>query len=426
MREEFRAVPFQDPAAAGRRLDAILNEARPRLADDLAAVLAKTANPDVALTRLERFLDAGLTRRTHIDLMEAAPSYADMLLTLLDQSHHLTDILCRNPGYMAWLWEEAELERARSRQELTDDLLDQIRTFDSFEARSQSMRRFKRREILRVAARDIVRHMPLESVTEDLSNLADAAIEAAIESALPDLIARHGAPGLGDTDTPAAFAVLALGKLGGRELNFSSDVDLLFLYSGEGTTAGGASGPVGNDEFFQKLGTRVVKALSEVTDEGRVFRVDMRLRPYGRIGPLAVGLDAALYYYESAGQAWERQALIKARPAAGDLALAQQFIERTRPFVFPRYFDDDTLEDIRQIKQQAEAHVHDKGQTHTEVKLGRGGIRDIEFTVQVLQLLNGGRLEDLRTANTLEAIKALERHAILTPFEADTLAGNYV
>ncbi|MCP4643400.1 MAG: bifunctional [glutamate--ammonia ligase]-adenylyl-L-tyrosine phosphorylase/[glutamate--ammonia-ligase] adenylyltransferase [bacterium] len=421
----FEEVGFKDDDAAVAALEPLLEEGRPHLATHLAHALSEAADPDTCLVRLVRFLESCLSAHSHLDLMNAAPTYTRMLLTILGQSHYLTDILCRNPEYMSWLWDEASLDEARPRDELADEIVTQVCAFDRFEAQCQTMRRFKRREILRIATRDIFRRMSLASVTEDLSNLADASLEAAIEGSQSDLLRRFGAPKAPSGDT-AGFAVLAMGKLGGRELNFSSDIDLIFLFSDEGTTEGGSSGSVTNGEYFHKLGERVIKAMSELTSEGYVFRVDMRLRPYGRVGPLAVSLDNALEYYETVGQAWERQALIKTRPAAGDLDLGQAFIDKARPFVYPRYFDDETLEDIRQIKQQTEAQIAEQGQTGTEVKLGRGGIRDIEFAIQMLQLLNGGRFEDLRTPSTLQAIPALARRSLLTAFEADTLASNYV
>lgn len=426
MREEFAQVPFRNPAAAEQRLTALLENERPRLADHLAAALAECPDPDLALVRLERFLAASLMPQVELDLMAAAPRYARLVITVLVQSHFLTDIVCRNPEYMLWLWEEADIENTRPRDDFIREALHIIDTFPTFETRLDALRRFRRREILRIAARDIVAHCPVASVADDLSNLADAAVEAAILAAQRDLLPRFGAPRAGESDREVGFVAIGMGKLGARELNFSSDIDLVFLYAEDGETAGGESPAISNAEYFHKLGERVIKMLSEQTAEGAIFRVDMRLRPHGRMGPLAVDVETALRYYEVEGQAWERQALIKARPIAGDIALGEYFVERTRPFVFLKYFDDETLEDIRNIKRQMEAQIAQRGETEIEVKLGRGGIRDIEFTVQVLQLLNGGRVPELRVAPTLRAIRALGEHAILKPLDAQALASNYV
>src|SRR5690606_1901230 len=163
---------------------------------------------------------------------------------------------------------------------------------------------------------------------------------------------RHGAP-MAD-GKPVSFVILGMGKLGGRELNFSSDIDLVFLYSAEGETTGGRDRAVTNGEYFHKIGERIIKTMSDITADGHVFRVDMRLRPHGKTAPVDATVAPALEYYERVGHAWERQALIKSRPVAGDLDLGESFVDQTRPFVFPRYFDDETLEDIRALKQQVE------------------------------------------------------------------------
>lgn len=427
MNEALRDIPFSEPARAETILTGLLTPDRPGLEGHLSKYLAECHDPYTALVRLERFLaESGEPDRV-LDTMASETRFTQLVMTIFGQSHFLTDIVCRYPAYMLWLWNDAALNEARLRDEMLADLREGMADCADFEARNQWLRQFRQREMLRIGVRDLYTHASIPSVTLDLSNLADAALQAALESAQSHIEPRYGAPREHDPggDKPAAFVIVAMGKLGGQELNFSSDIDLLFVFSDDGETSGGRSGAVSNAEYFHKLGEFIIKAMSDVTAEGRVFRVDMRLRPHGRSGPLAVNLEGALHYYQHQGQAWERQALIKARPAAGDAALGQAFIEETRPFAFPRYFDDATLEEIRNVKQQMEAQVHTQGRTDTEVKLGRGGIRDIEFTVQMLQLLNGGRNPKLRTPNTLEAIRQLGLHDILRPFQADTLARNY-
>ncbi|HOZ47987.1 MAG TPA: bifunctional [glutamate--ammonia ligase]-adenylyl-L-tyrosine phosphorylase/[glutamate--ammonia-ligase] adenylyltransferase [Candidatus Hydrogenedentes bacterium] len=429
MHPSFERIPFREPAKAAKDLDTILEGDTGSLEEGLAEAIRDVADPDSVLVRMERFLCAAATPQIQRDLMCSTPRYLHLLCTIFDQSHYLTDIVLRNPGYTLWLWEEAPLGRAMTREEVVAELGVQVAAFDTFGARCASLRRFKRREFLRIATRDIFEYEPLASITEDLSNLADAMLDVAIRCGEDDLRGRFGEPISRDSEGVVAktrFAVLAMGKLGGRELNFSSDIDLVFLYSDDGETTGGTSGRLTNAEYFQRLCERVISAISEQTAEGHVFRVDVRLRPHGRVGPLAVTIDSALRYYEQAGRAWERQALLKIRPSAGDRAFGEEFIERTRPFVFPRYFDDETLEDILDVKRQTEARIAERGVVETDVKQGRGGIRDIEFTVQMLQLLNGGRVADLRAPSTLGAIRALGDHGILSTFEATTLESNYL
>jgi len=424
MRPEFAGLAFRDVESAEKRLDVVIGNEDRAAAENLAAALSEIHDPDKALLRLEHLFEIVRSQGLQRDLLGGAPRYARMLASIFSQSQFLTDIAFKNPEYLLWLWEETDLDRPRSRTERIGELQAQLAAHNSFEARCRSMRRYRRREILRIGVRDLFSHAPIPSITEDLSNLADAVLEAALASAAPEVSRRYGEP-IGQSSSPATFAVLALGKLGGRELNFSSDIDLLFLYSEDGETRGGAMGQTSNGEYYQKLGERLIKALAEQTEEGHIFRVDMRLRPHGKTAPLAISLETAADYYGSFGRAWERQALIKTRAAAGDLELGNRFIEQTRPFVYPRYFDDETLEEVLDIKRQVEAQAGKRGQFDTDVKLGLGGIRDIEFTVQMLQLLYGGRIASLRHANTLDAIAALGDAGLLQPLEATALAHNY-
>lgn len=421
-------IVFAEPEASRQRLDRLVERGEPGLKKNLIRALRESAEPDSVLKALERFLQETEHPEAVLNRMAREIPYTRLLTTMFDQSHYLTDILCRRPEYESWLANEAEFDNARPSNEMAAEMVEWLEGCQSLDECGRAMRRYKQREILRIAAREVFVHVPLTSLTEDLSNLADAALEVAVRAGLRELERRYGKPvvheGSGET-REVGFVVIGLGKLGGRELNFSSDIDLLFLYSDETETTGGSSGAVSTLDYFHKLGEHIIKLVSEQTAEGHFFRIDMRLRPYGRSSPLAISLARALEYYSGYGQAWERQALIKARPSAGDAALGERFIEQTRPLVFPRYFDDETLDAIRQIKQQTEALVAERGEAGIEVKLGRGGIRDIEFTVQMLQMLNGGRMPDLRTGSTLDAITALGLRGHLSPFEADSLASVY-
>ncbi|NIA13640.1 MAG: bifunctional [glutamate--ammonia ligase]-adenylyl-L-tyrosine phosphorylase/[glutamate--ammonia-ligase] adenylyltransferase [Nitrospiraceae bacterium] len=433
MTNEFANVAFEDPQAAEQRLGAILTPEHPELTAHLADALAHCAGPGAALLGLDRFLEAAAEPDEERRRMAAESRYTHLLCTIFDQSQMLTDIVCRHPQYMQWLWEEADLENALPRERMIAEMYEWAAGCPTSEEGGLAMRRFRQREILRIAVRDIYCAASLVSLTEDLSNLADAALETATRITYPDLERRFGKPMWTDADgtlREAGFVVIGMGKLGGRELNFSSDIDLMFLFSADGETTGSSSSSdeastISNLEFFQKLGERIIALVSLQTEEGFIFRVDMRLRPHGRMGSLATPLHSALDYYGRYAQCWERQAMIKARPVAGDLELGRCFIDETRPLVFPRYFDDETLEAIHQTKLQTEAQTAGRMETDIEVKLGRGGIRDIEFTVQMLQMLNGGRMPELRTVNNLQAIEALGRRAHLRPFEAAALASNY-
>jgi glutamate-ammonia-ligase adenylyltransferase len=213
-----------------------------------------------------------------------------------------------------------------------------------------------------------------------------------------------------------------MGKLGGCELNYSSDIDLIFLYDGEGKTNGPR--PVNNQEFFEHLARELVRLLTENTELGMVYRVDLRLRPEGQRGPMVMGLPAMLTYYDVRGRTWERQAYIKARPVAGDLELGKQFLAQLSSWIYGRYLSRADIGGIKALKRRIEQNVHGDDQAR-DVKVGHGGIRDIEFVIQFLQLLNGGDLPQLRTGNTLEAMARLEQCGCLTNQERVLLGENY-
>ncbi|HNR36650.1 MAG TPA: hypothetical protein PKO36_15830, partial [Candidatus Hydrogenedentes bacterium] len=357
MNEAFAAIPFADRTAAQQRIAALFAASPAEWEESLAAAMEGASDPDTVLVRLQRFVECHPDPPKEVARMGSEPRYARLMCTLFDQSHFLTDILCRWPEHAAWLFEEADLNTTPSRSALVDDLSAQMAGCESPDQAARILRVFRQREILRIATRDIVARASVASLTEDLSNLADASLETAIRFSTRRLEERFGTPmaGLdGEAARPVSFVVIGMGKLGGRELNFSSDIDLVFVYSEDGQTTGGSEDAISVAEFYQKLGEHIIRLISDPTPDGYVFRVDMRLRPHGRLSPLANSLDSTVYYYGEYAQAWERQALIKARPVAGDMALGERFIEGTRVFAFPRYFDDETLDAIREIKLQME------------------------------------------------------------------------
>src|SRR4029453_201814 len=206
------------------------------------------------------------------------------------------------------------------------------------------------------------------------------------------------------------------GKLGGAELNYSSDVDVLFLH-GEGGEAA--------QEAAVRTASRLIAGLAGPASEGVALRVDPNLRPEGRAGPLSRSLDSMLEYHERFAPPWERQALLKARPVAGDDALGRRFVEGVAPFVFPAVLPASAIEDVRASKARIEEHVRARGKERSELKRGRGGIRDVEFAVQLLQLVHGRREPSLREPNTIRALSALAEEGFVAPDDAEALAGSY-
>jgi glutamate-ammonia-ligase adenylyltransferase len=405
---------LRDIAARGgseELLDSLLTQ--------LDQLLPQCPDAGMALTNLERFIAASRDPATALAGLRRSPRMTEALLQLFSTSHYFSELIIRDPSVMEWLRSGAE---RRDRDGLFELLWARIQAEPDEDAQRLEIRRFRHRQMLRIGYNDIVRGLPLEIITQDLSNLAEACVEAACRIARGRAVARHG-EARGPDGRPLRFVVLALGKLGGAELNYSSDIDLIFLYESEGQT----SGPrvVSNAEFFARMGGEVIRLLSDHTPLGQAYRVDMRLRPEGDQGPLARSLASTVGYYETAGRTWERQALIKCRPIAGDLVLGREFLSAIAPFVYRRYLGAAEIGEIKAMKRRIEARTHSAGGDEVEVKTGHGGIRDVEFVVQFLQLLHGGADPSVRHPNTLVAIERLEYVRCLAPEERGVMEDTY-
>jgi glutamate-ammonia-ligase adenylyltransferase len=425
-RSLLRSWRLRDPERGWRNLtglaEALSLDGLRELCTPLGRLLPRCPDPDMALNNLERFLanPAGLSGLSV--LLENRARLLEILLHLFSTSQTFSDLLSLNPDYLDML--RVPLRRSPSKEELQAQLQAEVDAAYEDSAVLRAFRRFRQRQMLRIGANDIIRERPLEEITRDIAHVADVAIEVALTVALRHVSKRFGQPCTED-GRPVTCVVLALGKHGGEELNYSSDIDLMFLYSDEGTTQGKRITSVGNDEFFARVVTEVVRLLSSHTDRGHAFRIDLRLRPEGHRGPLARSLASTLAYYDAMGRTWERQALIKVRPVAGDLALGQRFLQAIESFVYRKYLSFAEINEIKAIKRRIEHKTNQAGTSSTEVKTGRGGIRDIEFTIQFLQLLNGGELPQVRQRNTLLALSALERVGCLTDQEYRVLDDAY-
>jgi glutamate-ammonia-ligase adenylyltransferase len=350
-------------------------------------------------------------------------------LTLAAWSPLLATTLEQTPEYLGWLARERADARVRTTEELGESLARFALTHSQL-APQVTLARFRRRELLRVYLHDIRHATNLVETTEELSNLADAVLRHALSLARQELENLYGTPQCTDKrgrKTPASAVVVALGKLGSRELNYSSDIDLLFLYSGDGETSdAGERGAVTNREFFCKLAERVARIVgSPAAGEGAAYRVDLRLRPHGRDGALAVSLAEALNYYRTSAHAWELQALIRSRASAGPAALFARFGEGVRERV---YRLDQTvaqaLADVRLAKQKID-RFHAEDASGFNVKLGRGGIREIEFVAQALQIAHGGRDPWLQAPHTLISLGRLADRGLIHERERSELSDAY-
>lgn len=434
---------FTDCLRADANIQAMAGEPRSRevlagLLPDLLDAVADTADPDQALTHWERFLQTAGNRVQLLQYLASARRMLDMLSTLFGNSPYLAQTLIRDPVLVYWLAEEQVLTRRPSRHDLECALAAMLRNVTAQELKLDAVRRFKRREMLRVGVRDLLRLTSVPDTTKALSELASVTIQAAYEIVEGDLQRRYGTPMHRDRTgkwMKTGFAVIGMGKLGGAELNYSSDVDLIYVYtSDEGYTRPlkgqrqGASIP--NEEYFEYLARDLTRALIEHTQEGTVFRVDLRLRPEGTVGSLAGSLARYQQYYRTRGQGWERQAMLKAWPVAGDAAAGADFLSMIRPFVFGALKGSDRqaeiIEQVKRMKSMIDEKMADRGHERRNVKLGIGGIREIEFLVQAVQMLHGGRRRSILDRNTLGALDRFKRQGLLSETEWVGLTNAYV
>jgi len=401
-------------AAAGVTLDLLAG-----ICDQLSQVLARCPDPDMALNNLDRFVAQARNPLSIGTLFERDSTALPTLVQIFSTSQHFADLLIADPEGLDLLrlTEGAPV----ARQMLVEDLVAEISALEHEQTVLRSLRRFKHRETLRIAYGDIIREQSLQTVTAQISYLADAILEGALRAAWRKIRGQRGDP-IGPDGRTARFVILGMGKLGGCELNYSSDIDLIFLSDGEGKTDGRR--PVSNHEFFELLARELIRLLAENSELGVAYRVDLRLRPDGQRGPMVMDLPAMLTYYDVRGRTWERQAYIKARPVAGDLELGNQFLAQLSPWIYRRYLSRADIGGIKALKRRIEQQVRGDDQVR-DVKVGHGGIRDIEFVIQFLQLLNGADLPELRTGNTLDAMARLEQCGCLTNQERVLLGENY-
>ena len=338
------------------------------------------------------------------EVFRREPLRREQLARLLCQSRFVFRECERHPGLLPDLLGSGDLGRAYG----ADEYLERTRAAlggATAEADVMSaLRALRRREMLRILWREQCALADFEATTAELSALASAAIDVALETAHAELALKHGEP-IGEiSGTAQRMVVIGMGKLGACELNLSSDIDLMFAYPEQGETAGERS--LSNREFFVRVGQRVIKSLDTVTRDGFVFRVDMRLRPYGDSGALALNFDAMELYYQDQGRDWERYAMIKARVVAGDRAAGDALLATLRPFVYRRYIDFSAIESLRQMKAMISREVARRGQAG-DVKLDAGGIREIEFIAQSFQLIRGGREPRLQERSLLAVLQTL-------------------
>ncbi|MEO2166524.1 MAG: bifunctional [glutamate--ammonia ligase]-adenylyl-L-tyrosine phosphorylase/[glutamate--ammonia-ligase] adenylyltransferase, partial [bacterium] len=370
------------------------------------------ASPELAVARAAD-LDGGLQS------VAALTRDAQIaLFAVLGGSAHLSRILIRDPDWSQWL------ARNMAGSEPMPEL-DAAELLAVPEQSAALLRRWRQRSMLRIATRDLWGMAPVRETLVELSEMAERAITVATRLARAEVEREHGL--IFDVQgRPARFVVLGLGKLGARELNYSSDVDLVFIHDGGGQESrGGPKGGLEARAFFTRMAERITRLLSEVQDEGFVFRVDLRLRPDGRNGPLTTSREATLQYYETYGQSWERAAFFKARPVGGDLELGVELLTELASFIYRHALDYSMIADLENMKAQVEGEARRRGDVERDVKLGPGGIREVEFFAQSFSMVHGGLDPRLREPGCLALLGVLEEVGHLPAAEAAALGAAY-
>jgi len=405
-------IAFRDAEHAPERFERLASGMREAYRVRLRSLLAASPDPDQALLYFERLQQQ---RPEAFERLAAAQAGLHLLAAVFANSAFLSEAVIAHPEWAEQLLASGDLHRDFHAEAYSEQLENELAAEAEGAPSPLTIALFRRRQLLRIAARDAMGLCTLPEVTADLSNLADAVLSATCRRVHADLAARHGEP------EGSEFCIISLGKLGGAELNYSSDIDLMFLYSRNGETRGPAR--ISNKEFYRRLASGVTQVLSTYTPAGPAYRVDLRLRPDGRLGEVAISLDAAKQYYGSRARDWELQMLIKARVSAGGRALGTAFLDYVEPLIYSTTLDFAVVESASEARER----IGEKRRTARgfNVKLAPGGIRDIEFLVQCLQRLHGGREPWVRHGGTLLALSRLHDKGLLSPAEYSRLAAAY-
>jgi glutamate-ammonia-ligase adenylyltransferase len=409
-------VSFRDPARAKANSLSLAGELAPAMQERLRLLLSRSADPDGALHYLRRLHEEQPAAFQRLAVSSASLQH---LVAVFGHSRFLSEEILKAPEWLESLAAQGDLHRVLSASEYLERLDRALEPLGAALPSSLDLARFRRRQILRILIRDVLNFGTLSDITEELSNLADAIIECAYRRIRTHLASRHGEPEDG------ALTILALGKLGGRELNYSSDIDLMFVYSNNGDTTG--LDPISNKEFFKKLCNQLTELLGGYTVHGFCYRVDLRLRPEGSLGEVCISLDGARAYYQKRARDWELQMLIKARAAAGDRSLGRQLLDFVEPMIYATSLDFTAIEAVSVARERISEKLAKKRPTKPglDVKLTPGGIRDIEFLVQCLQRLHGGREPWVRHGGTQLALFRLRAKGLLSDAEYSRLASAY-
>jgi len=405
--EDLRRLGFKNPESALELIAALLDTKKGGLTHRgriltrrvipafLGRVIA-SPDPDAALVNLERFI-SGIGWRTSIFAVLAEnPELLELLSRLFSTSGYLSGFLIRHPEYLDVLTLKDVIKEFGSREEMVGELKKILSEEEEYEGKLDAIRRFKHVETLKLCLRDLNREVDPIYVGNFLSMLAESVLEVGLLLAGEVLGSTLGRKG-----TPEDIIILGMGKLGGMEMSYNSDLDIIFIYKGD------------EHEFFSKLGQKVISILSIPTNEGFAYKIDTDLRPSGRSGTLVTSFEAFKRYHEQSARLWERQALIRARPSAGNMDLGREVMKTIEYFVYKQPLQVDFQKEIYHLRARMEKEIAREDKLRFNLKTGKGGIVDIEFLIQMLQLKSGLYYEGVRKQNTLEALNGLRKCGVI-------------
>jgi glutamate-ammonia-ligase adenylyltransferase len=427
MRAEFAGINFEDVGRAEGNLERLENQLAPTLLTPLASLLSQSPDPDGALNLLERYAQ-GAPPQVLAELARY-PAALSYLIAIFGYSGYLAETLLSEPQLVVQFARDRNFTKLKSKEDLMQDFA-RFSTTSPDPWLAALLARFKRRNFLRIVLKDVLRLSTLGETTLELSTLADVILSDAYLFCDRELEKRYGQPQYRDAQGRIArvgFSIISLGKLGGNELNYNSDIDLLFLYSHDGETAGGneRESLITNKEYFVHLAHAITRTITQATSQGEVFRVDLRLRPEGEQGDLAISLNSAREYYEHRARDWELQMLIKARHSAGDAKLTRDFLRGTEEYVYRSPGDFVAVESVLLSRERISKKLRESRGQAIDVKRHRGGIRDIEFLVQCLQRLHGRQDHWVRSGGTLFALRKLNDKGWLSNRDYASLTSAY-
>ncbi len=402
----YRSLPSEDLNTIQRIINRLLDygndaDQMEHILHSLVASLADCADPALGMISFERYLNRLDDPAGILNVLRNNPRSIDILAKVFSSSRFLTEILIRNASVLINLAEYRQLSKPKSHDQLYNEALSVVQSLSGYENRIDALRKYQSGELLRIGASDLLDFYDLWAVTRQLSNLADALIRVCLRTAGEEIAM-----------DPRTLTVLGMGKLGGRELNYSSDIDLIFLTDSDPAEA-------------EKFGKKLIDALDRVTPNGFLYRVDMRLRPWGRVGPLVSSVTSHMNYLKVNARHWEKQALLKCRVLAGNMDVGRTFLDQIKPYLTGGAFPE-LQQAVREMRQMTVSHLQKSGIEWGEVKQGHGSIRDVEFTIQFLQLAYGSVNPNILFPNTMDAMNRLFNAGILNIDEYRTLKEGYV